>query len=178
MTFNLHDGRFYFRPFKSCCIERIGGIKITDTQSTHLSIGNGFFHSTPSAAPISHRLMDIKQVYIIQTKTVKHHVNGFGGFLLSIFAGPQFACDPYLFTWHAAFFYTFANSSLHPVSMGSVNMAIAILQGIRNRIGCHGITRHVECSNTETWHLQSIVQGHIGYAVFICIFCQSCYVGS
>src|SRR5699024_385102 len=79
-------------------------------------------------------------------------------FTLTVFGRPEFAGNPYFFTWNTARFHGTSYTGFIIVRMSGVDVSIAGFQCREARLLAHRIGRLEERAQSELWHQDSIVQ--------------------
>ena len=74
MTLNLMNGRLNLHSLYDSVVSLFLGIAITDAERTDFTLFISFLHVLPSSYIIADRLMDVKQIDILQSQTFQHGI--------------------------------------------------------------------------------------------------------
>ena len=105
--------------------------------------------------------MEIHEVNIVNTQASAHAVDGLQCLTLTVLIRPQLACNPNLGAVNAAVLHSASHTTFVLIGMCRVDMAVAALQRCHHRIVGLVTVGNAIHSESELWHLYSIVQRQI-----------------
>ena len=131
MTFHLYDNWLYLSgihtPLKPLLSSR--HLKVAETKSAHLALLHSQLQVMPCRLDVSHWLMRIYEVNIVEVKSAKHTVDSSR---VGIFRRPYLARHPNILalatTFCNKFIYGIANATFVHIGMSRVDMSISCTQ--------------------------------------------------
>src|SRR5574344_1204681 len=146
VAFNLQHSRFYF--CSSAHFLKPRRLEVAQTDCTNLY----FFHRPFHIAPGN---------YVVSAQTQKHLVDGTSSFSFTVFARPQFARNPDIAPFKAAFLYSASHTALVLIRMCCVDMAVSKLKRFKARFLCRRVAVNLKHAESELRNLRAVIQCYI-----------------
>ena len=136
MALNLEHLGLDFRWNHDGLEEFVIEIEVADAYGADFPHFKGLLKFLPGSVIVARRLMQVHEIQIFKSKPGKHLVQLRESLPLSVLVWPEFGSDPYLLARNTAVLHGLTYATLVLVSMCSIDVPVAGLEGGENAVIC------------------------------------------
>src|SRR5574344_1510084 len=159
VAFNLQHRRFYF--CSSAHFLKPRRLEVAQADCANLSLFHSLFHVAPGAHVVAELLVQQKQINVVSAQTRKHLVDGASSFSFAVFTRPQFARNPDVAPFKAAFLYCTSHTAFVLIRMSRVDVPIPKCKRITACFLCRCIAVKLKHTESELRNLRAVIQCYI-----------------